>query len=60
MFCYDAEMRDLVIIFVHVIATLARLLPPGGLHSMVAESVLVAQQLLILIVRGSGHPICAY
>jgi hypothetical protein len=25
MFCYDAELRDLVILFVHVIATLARL-----------------------------------
>jgi transposase InsO family protein len=41
-------MRDLVILFVHVIATLARLLGPGGLRSVVAESVLVKQQLLIL------------
>jgi putative transposase len=48
MFCYDTEMRDLVILFVHVIATLARLLGPGGLRSVVAESVLVKQQLLIL------------
>ena len=48
MFCYDAGMRDLVILFLHVIATLLRLLRPGGLRSVVAESVLVKQQLLIL------------
>ena len=41
-------MRELVILFVHVIATLARLLGPGGIRSVVAESVLVKQQLLIL------------
>ena len=41
-------MRDLVILFVHVIATLARLLGPGGLRSVVAESVFVRRQLLIL------------
>ena len=47
-FCYDQEMRDLVILFVHVIATVARLLGPGGIRSVVAESVLVKQQILIL------------
>jgi len=41
-------MRDLVILFIHVISTLARLLGPGGIRSVVAESVLVKQQLLIL------------
>src|SRR6266436_6769485 len=41
-------MRDLVILFVHALATLARLLGPGGIRSVVAESVLVKQQLLIL------------
>ena len=41
-------MRNLVILFVHVMATLARLLGPGGIRSVVAESVLVKQQLLIL------------
>ena len=41
-------MRDLVILFVHVIATLARLLGPGGIRSVIAETVLVKQQLLIL------------
>src|SRR4030095_16435063 len=41
-------MRDLVILLVHIIATLARLLGPGGIRSVVAESILVKQQLLIL------------
>src|ERR1039458_6438627 len=41
-------MRDLVILFIHLSATFARLLGPGGLRSVVAESVLVKQQLLIL------------
>jgi hypothetical protein len=48
IFCYDVEMRDLLILFVHVIATPARLLGPGGIRSVVAESILVKQQLLIL------------
>ncbi|MCZ6752227.1 MAG: hypothetical protein O7E51_10410 [Acidobacteria bacterium] len=37
-------MRDLVLLFVHVIATLSRLLGPGGRRSVVAESVLVMDQ----------------
>ena len=41
-------MRDLLILLVHLSATLARLLGPGGLRSVVAESLLVKQQLLIL------------
>ena len=41
-------MRDRVILVLRVIATLARLLGPGGIRSVVAESVLIKQQLLIL------------
>ena len=41
-------MRNLVILFIHVMATLTRLLGPGGIRSVVAESVLAKQQLLIL------------
>jgi putative transposase len=41
-------MRDLVVLFIHFIATLARLLGPGGARSMVAESLLLKHQLLIL------------
>ena len=41
-------MRDLVILFIHLIVTLGRLIGPGGMRSVVAESVLVKHQLLIL------------
>jgi len=41
-------MRDLVILFVHLLTIAARLAGPGGLRSVVAESVLVKHQLLIL------------
>lgn len=41
-------MRNLILLFIHLIATIARLLGPGGLRSVVAESLLVKEQLLIL------------
>ena len=41
-------MRDLLILSIHLIAPLARLMGPGGLRSVVAESLLVKHQLLIL------------
>jgi hypothetical protein len=41
-------MRDFVIFLVHFIVTIVRLALPGGLRSVVAESVLVKHQLLIL------------
>jgi hypothetical protein len=41
-------MRDLVVLFIHFIATLARLLGPGGARSIIAESLLLKHQLLIL------------
>jgi hypothetical protein len=41
-------MRDLVLLFIHLIATFARFLGPGGLRSVMAESLLAKQQLLIL------------
>ena len=41
-------MRDLLILFVHLIGIVVRLAKPGGLRSVVAESVLVRHQLLIL------------
>ena len=41
-------MRDPIILLVHLIATLARLIGPGGLRSVVVESILVKHQLLIL------------
>jgi len=41
-------MRDLAVLFIYPITTVARLTGPGGARSVVAESVLVKQQLLIL------------
>src|SRR6202045_5058805 len=46
--CYDSVMRDLVVLFIHFIASLARLLGPWGARSLVAESLLLKHQLLIL------------
>jgi putative transposase len=41
-------MRNVVVLFVHCIATLACLLGPGGVRSIVAESLLLKHQLLIV------------
>src|ERR1700680_2339234 len=41
-------MRDLAVLFLHLLTTVARLAGTGGARSVVAESVLVKQQLLIL------------
>jgi putative transposase len=39
---------DLAVLFLHLLTTVARLAGPGGARSVVAESVLVKHQLLIL------------
>ena len=41
-------MREFIVLLVHSIATLLQLAKPGGLRSVIAESVLVRHQLLIL------------
>jgi putative transposase len=41
-------VRDLAVLFLHLLATVARLAGPGGARSVVAESLLVRHQLLIL------------
>jgi hypothetical protein len=41
-------MRHLAVLFIHFISTLARLLGPGGVRSLVAESLLLKHELLIL------------
>jgi len=41
-------MRHLLVLFIHFLATLARLLGPGGVRSIVAESLLLKHQLLLL------------
>ena len=39
--CYDSLMRNLAVLFIHFIAVMARLLGPGGVRSLVAESLLL-------------------
>src|SRR6476619_1817347 len=41
-------MLDLLIVFVHLIVTVVRLIGPGGLRAVIAESVLTRHQILIL------------
>src|SRR5438552_3079366 len=41
-------MRDLMLLSIHLVVTLLRLVRPGGVRSVVAESVLLKHQLLIL------------
>jgi putative transposase len=41
-------VRDLTVLFLHLLATIVRLAGPGGVRAVLAESVLVKQQLLIL------------
>ncbi len=41
-------MRDSAFLVIHLLATVARLLGPGGARSVIAESLLVKHQLLIL------------
>lgn len=46
--CYDSSMRHLAVLFIHFMAVLARLLGPGGFRSIVAESLLLRHQLLVV------------
>jgi hypothetical protein len=41
-------VRDLAVLFLHLLTTVTRLAGSGGLRSVVAESLLVKHQLLIL------------
>src|ERR1700681_1992394 len=41
-------MRDFLFLLLHLIVTIVRLVKPGGFRSVVAESVLMRHQLLIL------------
>jgi len=41
-------MREIILLLVHLLITLARLARPGGVRSITAESVMIKHQLLIL------------
>lgn len=44
---YDADMRELAILLIHFVATLAKLLGPGGARAVAVESLLLKQQLIV-------------
>jgi len=41
-------MKDLITLLIHLLATLAKLMVPGGARSIVADSLLMKQQLLVI------------
>jgi hypothetical protein len=41
-------MKDIVLIVIHLAATAAKLLGPGGMRGVVAENVLLKQRLIAL------------
>jgi hypothetical protein len=40
-------MRDVIFLLLHLITTLAKLVQPGGSHAVVAENLILKQQLII-------------
>jgi len=43
------SMRDLLVLAVHLLVTCAKLLRPGGVRAVAAESLLLKHQLLMLV-----------
>jgi len=41
-------MKDLLILLIHLLTTIARLIGPGGVKAVVADSLLLKQQLLVM------------
>ena len=41
-------MKDLLILIAHLLTTIAKLLGPGGARAIIADSLLMKQQLLII------------
>ena len=41
-------MKDLLVLLIHLVAVLARLAGPGGVRGLVAENLLMKEQLLVL------------
>jgi hypothetical protein len=41
-------MKDLLILLTHLLTTIAKLLGPGGARAIVADSLLMKQQLLVI------------
>ena len=43
-----SNMKDIVILLVHLLTTVAKLLGPGGTKAVIAENLLLKQQLLVV------------
>ena len=41
-------MKDLLVVLLHLLTTIAKLLGPGGIKAVVADSLLMKQQLLVI------------
>jgi putative transposase len=41
-------MRDLLLLAIHLLVTITKLLRPGGVRAVAAESLLLKQQLLVI------------
>ena len=46
--CYHSSKGNLVVLFIHLIATMARWLGSGGVRFIVAESLILKHELLIV------------
>ena len=49
------SMIHLLILAVHLLATISKIMRPGGVRAVVAESVLLKYQLVVSAVRGGGR-----
>jgi hypothetical protein len=43
-----SAMKDLLVLLAHLLTTIAKLLGPGGAKAVVADSLLMKQQLLVI------------
>ncbi len=50
-------MIHLLILAVHLLATIAKLVRPGGVRAVAAESLVLKHQLLIVVADDDGHRI---
>jgi len=48
-------MKDLLILLVHLLTTVAKLLGPGGARAVVADSLLMKQQLLVAVSQPTSY-----
>jgi len=52
----DSRMRSFLLTLVHLAVTTAKLCGPGGVRAVIAENLLLKQQLIVLGVVAGGRP----